>query len=67
MEIQDYPTIQRDQLCLRCRAIDLDDLFNIKGLGKGEPGHCRLERENAFVMDLESSVAALRNSVCVLC
>ena len=26
VETQDYPTIQRDQLCLRCRAIDLDDL-----------------------------------------
>ena len=67
MEIQDYPTIQRDQLCLRCRAIDLDDLFDIKRLGEGELGPCRLKRESAFVMDLQSSAAALRNSVCLLC
>jgi hypothetical protein len=67
METQDYPTIQRDQLCLRCRAIDVDDLFDIKRLGEGELGLCRLKRENAFVMGLESSAAALRNSVCLLC
>lgn len=67
METQECPTIQRDQLCLRCGAIDLDDLFDIKRLGEIEKGYFHLKREYAFVMDLESSAAALRSSVCLLC
>jgi hypothetical protein len=56
------PAIRREDLCVRCREIDLDDLFSthqLQKLHKEGPGH-------GFMIDLVS-IDDLKRSDCLLC
>jgi hypothetical protein len=68
METKDCPAVQRSNLCLRCKGIDLDYVFNKRRLKKSyQNTYSERWGYGFFVIDLEASVASLNNSECLLC
>jgi hypothetical protein len=56
--------VLKDNLCLRCRAIDLDDLFSTQRLPLRINGY---PEPYVFVVDLNATSVELNNSDCPLC
>jgi len=61
-------TIGRGDLCMRCRGIDLDEVFGKKRLSeRDDENHEGKGLQGVFIMDLEASAKDLSTSYCLMC